>query len=307
MSAAFRPDGQRFTTSTAHAARIWSIATGHELARFDALDAACVMLSPDGAKLAIIDGGTAHVEIQDSATRNRLGLVSCDGRLFRITFDHASARLATNCEAVVELWNLRGEHLARLAGHQNMIRALMFSPDDRQLASGSLDQTFRLWDLASSRELAQLTSPGVPNGVEFDGTGTRMVTVTSDRVARLWDTTTQQLVRSFEHSSAVQYAALSPDGGLLAAGTRDGIVSIWDAATSQLIAEIPHPGQVTWVAFSPDGTHLLSVGTAHRAIVSRIERETRSPDIVAAFVRCRVPYRLNETRLESATPSCDHR
>jgi len=30
-----------------------------------------------------------------------------------------------------------------------------------------------------------------------------------------------------------------------------------------------------------------------------------SPDIVAAFVRCHAPYRLNQTRLESATPSCD--
>ena len=162
-----------------------------------------------------------------------------------------------------------------------------------------------MWDLASSREPAQLTSPGVPSGVEFDGTGTRIVTVTSDRVARLWDTTTQQLVRSFEHSSAVEYAALSLDGRLLAAGTRDGAVSIWDAATSQLVAEIPHPGQVSWLAFSPDGSHLLSAGTAHRAIVSRIELETRSPDVVAAFVRCRVPYRLNDTRLETATPSCD--
>src|SRR5262249_16912044 len=114
-----------------------------------------------------------------------------------------------------------------------------------------------------------------------------------------------RVVRSFEHSSAVEYATITADGSLLAAGTRDGIVSLWDARTSAELAEIHLPGQLHWVAFSPDGSHLLSAGDAHRAIVSRIELETGPPEVVAAFVRCHAPYRLSETRLESATPSCD--
>src|SRR5262249_48247079 len=158
------------------------------------------------------------------------------------------------------------------------------------------DHTSRIWDLASNRELARLTTSGTTASVTFDVTGTRVVTGTSDRIARIWDVATQRIVRSFEHASAVESAALSADGSLLAAGTRDGTVAIWDTTTSDLVAELHHPARVNSVAFSPDGSHLLSAGDAHRAIVSRIELETRSPDIVAAFVRCHAPYRLNQTR-----------
>ncbi|HEX3481170.1 MAG TPA: WD40 repeat domain-containing serine/threonine protein kinase [Kofleriaceae bacterium] len=304
-SATFSADGQRFATGTAHAARIWSAATGQEIARFDASDTYLVLLSPDGSKLAVVDSAYKHVEVQDRITRKQLARLSCPGIMYLAAFDHAGARLATGCDNEVEVLDLRDQRVARLAGHQDLLGAIAFSPDDRWLLSGANDHTSRIWDLASNRELARLTTSGTTASVAFDVTGMRVVTGTSDRIARIWDVATQRIVRSFEHSSAVESAAINAGGSLLAAGTRDGAVAIWDTATSDLVAELHHPARVNWVAFSPDGRHLLSAGDAHRAIVSRIELETRSPDIVAAFVRCHAPYRLNQTRLESATPSCD--
>jgi hypothetical protein len=49
----------------------------------------------------------------------------------------------------VWLWDLaRGEEVARLQGHTKLIFSLTFSPDGATLASGSLDNTVRLWDTA---------------------------------------------------------------------------------------------------------------------------------------------------------------
>ncbi|HEY0476448.1 MAG TPA: serine/threonine-protein kinase [Kofleriaceae bacterium] len=306
-SAEFLADGQRFATFGAHALGVWSVATGRQLDHVDAPGAMLVTISPDAAKLAILDGDTAHIEIRNRASGAQMARLTCAGHFWQVTFDHASERVVTGCDDLVELWNLRGERLARLAGHQGLIGATAFSPDDRRVISGSNDHTFRIWDLASGREIGQATTSGSPGSVAFDVTGTRIVTGTSDRIARVWDAATLQPLRGFEHASAVEGAALSADGSLVAAATRDGIVGLWDATTSALLAELHHPLRALSVAFSPDGTHLLSTGEAPRAIVSRIERETRSPEVVAAFVRCHAPYRLKDTRLESATPVCDPR
>jgi len=49
---------------------------------------------------------------------------------------------------------------------------------------------------------------------------------------------------------------------------------------------------------------LLSTSYDHHAILWRIDLETRPPEVVAAFVRCHAPYRLVDTRLESAPTDC---
>jgi WD40 repeat protein len=41
-----------------------------------------------------------------------------------------------------------GRELAVLHGHRHMIQALMFSPDGSTLATGSMDRTVRIWDIA---------------------------------------------------------------------------------------------------------------------------------------------------------------
>ena len=105
-----------------------------------------------------------------------------------------------------------------LEGHTGGVNSVAFSPDGKQIVSGSWDKTVRRWDAATG----------------------------------------QQLLPALEgHTDYVSSVAFSPDGKQIVSGSRDKTVRRWDADTGQqlLPALKGHTNRVTSVAFSPDGKH----------------------------------------------------
>src|SRR5947209_1394813 len=81
--------------------------------------------------------------------------------------------------------------LATLQGHTEGVTSVAFSPDGKTLASGSDDETIKLWDVQAGKEKATLKGhTGFVYGVAYSPDGRTLASGGQDNTIRLWDMVT---------------------------------------------------------------------------------------------------------------------
>ncbi len=145
-------------------------------------------------------------------------------------------------------------------GHGEGVTSVAFSPDGRNILSGSLDKTLKLWDVVTGKLVRTFVTGDLVHAVAFSPDGYTVLSPGLNNSFELWDVTTGKLIRTFKgHSSDVTSVAFSPDGRFVLSGSRDNTLRLWDAATGKPIHTfLGHMYSVNSVAFSPDGRFVLS-------------------------------------------------
>jgi WD40 repeat protein len=161
---------------------------------------------------------------------------------------------------------LAGRPQFTLRGHTADASALAWSPHGRRLASGGFDDTIRIWDTATGRQLLSFAVPGGMLSLVWSPQGRRLASANwFDRTIRVWDPATgKQVLSPLRHPDKVYSVAFSPDGRRLASADDGGRVIVWDAADGRRLFTLTGLGKGnSSVCWSPNGQRLATCAAAH--------------------------------------------
>ncbi|KAJ9527086.1 hypothetical protein QJQ45_025204 [Haematococcus lacustris] len=149
--------------------------------------------------------------------------------------------------------------LTVLTGHKSTVNSV--ATDGMVIASGSNDNTVRVWDMATgscTHTLEGHTSWIM--SVTLSPDGKVLVSGSRDNTIRVWDMATGSCTHTLErHTDCVNSVTLSPDGKVLVSGSDDKTIRVWDMATGSCTHTLErHTDCVTSVTMSPNGKVLVS-------------------------------------------------
>jgi WD40 repeat protein len=179
-----------------------------------------------------------------------------------------TARAAALQNAQIARQQTAQAQTARVTG--SAILSVAWSPDGRELVTGSQDTTAIVWDVTTGRALQTLSGQTASvSSVAWSPDGKRIATGSGDNTARIWDAQTgKDLLVLKGHTDAIYSVAWSPNGTELATGSGDNTAKVWHSETGQEVITLRgHTGAVYSVAWSPDGYRLATAGLDGIAIV----------------------------------------
>ena len=106
--------------------------------------------------------------------------------------------------------------LQTLEGHSDWVTSVVFSMDSQRLASGSWDNTVRIWDLATGKHLQTLEghSDGV-SSVVFSADSQRLASSSWDSTVKIWDPATGKQLQTLDIGRPLDRLSFDPISNVL--------------------------------------------------------------------------------------------
>ncbi|HRG76886.1 MAG TPA: caspase family protein, partial [Leptospiraceae bacterium] len=161
------------------------------------------------------------------------------------------------------------------------INSVAFSPDGKQILSGSQDTTIKLWELSGKLLHTFEEHSFAVNSVAFSPDGKQFLSGSKDKTIKLWDLSGKSLHTFEGHSSYVASVAFNPNGKQILSGSSDNTIKLWDISGKLLHTFKGHTSSVNSVAFSPDGKFIVSGSSDTTIKIWDVEKRTLVATLIA--------------------------
>ncbi|KAG9258753.1 WD40-repeat-containing domain protein [Emericellopsis atlantica] len=189
--------------------------------------------------------------------------------LVRNHFNHDMPNWVTSLSPMQPDWDACEQ---TLEGHSGSVLSVAFSADGTRIASGSEDDTIKIWNRTTGMCVQTLQGHvgGVQSVVFLPGDA-RLVSGSKDCTIKIWDVVEGKCEQTLAgHSRPVSSVALSADGTWIASGSYDNTIKIWNTTTGTCVQTIQDDSNKIWsryfiplVAFVLGDTRLVSASRDH--------------------------------------------
>jgi WD40 repeat protein len=149
-------------------------------------------------------------------------------------------QLAAGTGNEIILWSLEnGEKQRTFLGHEKPIsnEGLAFSFNGEKLASVSYDNTARLWDVKTGKNLRTFEE-SFQNTIAFSPDD-KLLAINSDENIHLWDIASGKLLHTLrEHQNEVMGLSFVADGRYVVSAGYDRLIRIWDAKSEDVTVRV---------------------------------------------------------------------
>ncbi len=113
--------------------------------------------------------------------------------------------------------------------HKGSITSISYSPDGKILASGSEDNTIKLWSMPEGKLIKVLKGHyKYVSSMCFSPDGKILISGGADKKINFWEVSDGKLLKSLsEHKESIKSISISPDGNMLASSGADQISNFW--------------------------------------------------------------------------------
>lgn len=189
-------------------------------------------------------------------------------------------------------------------GHSRYVSCVAFSPNGKFVVTGSMDNTIKLWDFKSGKEIRSFSEHTGPiRTVFFSPDGSKILSASADNKALVYDVETGAvLVEIIQKKDRLWKACFSPDGSKILTMADRGVISLWNSESGELIGDYKksYKGTISSQWFAADGQGFMSLYNHKQTRYTNLGDSTlnKSFDIEQAYSYAISP---NNKRLVVAT------
>jgi len=223
-SVAVSPDGKyALSGSWDRTIKLWDIATGSEIKTFNG-QAGIDSTDSDFTK----DGERIPAPVRAMGEKGMFN--TSDPRISSVAFSpDGKYALSGSWNTTLTLWNIsagkemkqapRGRRsqdnsiIRTFTGHTDRINSVVFSPEGSKIISASRDNSIKLWDVATGKEIMTFKGhKGDINSIAFSSDARSFISGGSDGTVRLWDIKTGEGISQFISLKDGEWIVITPEG-----------------------------------------------------------------------------------------------